>query len=184
MLRINWVNYERNPYCGFWEIQFQRKNVSYFRSTIGRGRGSWIAYFFGSNHSLIVIVCNCDESFCVWLTEIIHSSNFLKSAICVRDFQGIVRDYLKEFWLFDPWWIPKLRNQPAFGLNPKIPSVSCPLDRFVPCGVEQTNNSYAVSSASLNFQQQGQNPIRFIGGVHWLDACVFSRMRILENKGT
>jgi hypothetical protein len=29
------------------------------------------------------------------LTEIIHSSNFLKSAICVRDFQGIVRDYLK-----------------------------------------------------------------------------------------
>ena len=95
MLRINWVNYECNPYCGFWEIQFQRKNVSYFRSTIGRGRGSWIAYFFGSNHSLIVIVCNCDESFCVWLTEIIHSSNFLKSAICVRDFQGIVRDYLK-----------------------------------------------------------------------------------------
>ena len=91
---------------------------------------------------------------------------------------------VKEFWLFGPWWIPKLRNQPVFGLNPKIPSVSCPLDRFVPCGVEQTNNSYAVSSASLNFQQQGQNPIRFIGGVHWLDACVFSRMRILENKGT
>ena len=91
---------------------------------------------------------------------------------------------VKEFWLFGPWWIPKLRNQPVFGLNPKIPSVSCPLDRFVPCGVEQTNNSYAVSSASLNFQQQGQNPIRFIGGVHWLDACVFSRMQILENKGT
>ena len=88
---------------------------------------------------------------------------------------------VKEFWLFDLWWIPKLRNQPVFGLNPKIPSVSCPLDRFVPCGVEQTNNSYAVSSASLNFQQQGQNPIRFIGGVHWLDACVFSRMRTLEN---
>ena len=61
---------------------------------------------------------------------------------------------VKEFWLFGPWWIPKLRNQPAFGLNPKIPSVSCPLDRFVPCGVEQTNNSYAVSSASLNLQQQ------------------------------
>ena len=102
MLRINWVNYERNPYCSFWEIQFQRKNVSYFRSTIGRGRGSWIAYFFGSNHSLIVIVCNCDESFCVWLTEIMHSSNFLKPAICVRDFQGIVRDYLKPppfFWV-------------------------------------------------------------------------------------
>ena len=79
---------------------------------------------------------------------------------------------VKEFWLFDPWWIPKLRNQPVFGLNLKTPSVSCPLDRFVPCGVEQTNNSYAVSSASLNFQQQGQNPIRFIGGVHWLDACV------------
>jgi hypothetical protein len=91
---------------------------------------------------------------------------------------------VKEFWLFDPWWIPKLRNQLVFGLNPKIPSVSCSLDRFVPCGVEQTNNSYAVSSASLNFQQQGQNPIRFIGGVHWLDACVFSRMRILENKST
>ena len=91
---------------------------------------------------------------------------------------------VKEFWLFGPWWIPKLRNQPVFGFHPKIPSVSCPLDRFVPCGVEQTNNSYAVSSASLNFQQQGQNPIRFIGGVHWLDACVFSRMRILENKGT
>ena len=63
---------------------------------------------------------------------------------------------VKEFWLFDPWWIPKLRNQPVFGLNPKIPSSSCPLDRFVPCGVEQTNNSYAVSSAGLNFQQQGQ----------------------------
>ena len=91
---------------------------------------------------------------------------------------------VKEFWLFDPWWIPKLRNQPVFGLNLKIPSVSCPLDRFVPCGIKQTNNSFAVSSASLNFQQQGQNPIRFIGGVHWPDACVFSRMRILENKGT
>ena len=103
MLRINWVNYERNPYCGFWEIQFQRKNVSCFRSTIGRGRGSWIAYFFGSNHSLIVIVCNCDESFCVWFTEIIHSSNFLKSAICVRDFQGIVRDYLND----NPGLLPK-----------------------------------------------------------------------------
>ena len=90
---------------------------------------------------------------------------------------------VKEFWLFGPWWIPKLRNQPVFGLNPKIPSMSCPLDRFVPCGVEQTNNSY-VSSANLNFQQQGQNPIRFFGAVHWLGACVFSRMRILENKGT
>ena len=87
---------------------------------------------------------------------------------------------VKEFWLFGPWWIPKLRNQPVFGLNPKIPSVSCPLDRFVPCGIDQTNNSYAVSSASLNFQQQGQNPIRFIGGVHWLDACVPSRIQILE----
>ena len=91
---------------------------------------------------------------------------------------------VKEFWLFGPWWIPKLRNQPVFGLNPKIPSVSCPLDRFVPCGVEQTNNSYAVSSASLNFQQQGQNPIRFIHGVHWLDALVFSRKQILENNDT
>ena len=91
---------------------------------------------------------------------------------------------VKEFWLFDRWCIPKLRNQPLFELHPKSPSVSCPLDRFIPCGMEQTNKSYAVSSASLNFQQQGQNPIRFIGGVHWLDACVFSRMCILENKGT
>jgi len=88
---------------------------------------------------------------------------------------------VKEFWLIDPWWIAKLRNQ-IFVLNLKIPSVSCPLDHFVPVGVEQPNDSYAVSSASLNFQRQGQNPIRFIGGVHWLGACVFSRMRILGNK--
>ena len=37
---------------------------------------------------------------------------------------------VKEFWLFGPWWIPKLRNQPVFGFNPKIPSVSCPLEFF------------------------------------------------------
>ena len=88
---------------------------------------------------------------------------------------------VREFWQFGPWWIPKLRNQPVFRLNLEIPSVSCPLEFFAPCGVKQPNILYAVSSASLNFQQQGQNPIRFIGGVHWLDARVFSRMRILEN---
>ena len=105
------------------------------------------------------------------------------SSLVVSNILHLIVVRVKEFWLFDPWWIPKLRNQ-IFVLNPKIPSMSCPLDCFVLCGVEQTNNAYAVSSASLNFHQQGQNPLRFIGGVHWLDACVFIRIRILENKGT
>ena len=87
---------------------------------------------------------------------------------------------VREFWQFGPWWIPKLRNQPVFRLNLEIPSVSCPLEFFAPCGVKQPNIIYAVSSANFYFQHRGQNPIRFFGGVHWLDACVPSRIQILE----
>ena len=87
---------------------------------------------------------------------------------------------VREFWQFGPWWIPKLRNQPVFRLNLEIPSVSCPLEFFAPCGVKQPNILYAVSSANFYFQHRGQNPIRFFGGVHWLDACVPSRIQILE----
>ena len=49
--------------------------------------------------SLIDIFYNCDESFCTWLTEIVHSSNFQKAAIYVHNFQGSCDTTFTKNWL-------------------------------------------------------------------------------------
>ena len=55
---------------------------------IGKVKAAKSLIFFLPNQSWIAIFYNCDESFCAWLTEIVHSSNFQKAAIYARNLQG------------------------------------------------------------------------------------------------
>jgi len=50
--------------------------------------------------SLIDIFYNWNESFCTWLTEIVHSSNFKKAVIYVHNFQGFCDTTLIHCWFF------------------------------------------------------------------------------------
>ena len=73
--------FEKNNFKVIWCLIFEQK--------IGEVKApKSLSFFFLQNQSLIDIFYNCDESFCAWLTEILHSSNFQKGAIYVRDFQG------------------------------------------------------------------------------------------------
>ena len=67
-----------------------------------------------------------------------------------------------DVWQFDPWWIPKLGDQPTLGLSPKFLLLSSPLNRFVSCGVRQSIQF--IFSDKTNFCSSTKlNPIRLCG---------------------
>ena len=56
-------------------------------------------------------LCHNDESLCASWTETLHSCDLLKTAICLVDFQGTMRDYLNlQYWTLrlDTIFISKL----------------------------------------------------------------------------
>ena len=70
------------------------KRCLIFEGKIGKVKAvKSLIFFYQIKYSDIFY--NCDESFCAWLTEIVHSSNFQKAAIYARNFQGSLDTTLK-----------------------------------------------------------------------------------------
>ena len=86
-----------------------------------------------------------------------------------------------DVWQFDPWWIPKLGDQPTLGLSPKFLLLSSPLNRFGSCGVRQSIQF--IFSDKTNFVlRQSLIQSDFVAHVYWLDVSISVRMRIQERK--
>ena len=86
-----------------------------------------------------------------------------------------------DFWQFDPWWIPKLGDQPILGLNPKFLLLSSPLNRSDSCGVRQSIQF--IFSDNTNFVlRQSLIQSDFVVYAYWLDVSISVWMRIQERK--
>ena len=86
-----------------------------------------------------------------------------------------------DVWQFDPWWIPKLGDQPILGLNPKFLLLSGPLNRSDSCGIRQSIQF--IFSDNTNFVlRQSLIQSDFVAHVYWLDVSISVRMRIQERK--
>ena len=86
-----------------------------------------------------------------------------------------------DVWQFDPWWIPKLRDQPTLGPSPKFLLLSSPLNRFGSCGVRQSIQF--IFSDNTNFVlQQSLIQSDFVVYAYWLDVSISVRMQIRKES--
>ena len=88
---------------------------------------------------------------------------------------------VRDFWQFDPWWIPKLGDQPILGLNPKFLLLSSPLNRSDSCGIRQSIQF--IFSDKTNFVlRQSIIQSDFVAHAYWLDVSISVWIRIQERK--